>query len=75
MDERSPEDEQRRREAARQFLDVMAITTERQGLTNTGALREMCESAIKVYEGTEEQPVADWARECLRLMDEQGLWG
>ena len=31
----------------------------------------MCEAAIKVYDGTEDQHVADWAREALRLLDER----
>jgi hypothetical protein len=28
----------------------------------------MCEAAIEVYDGTENQYVADWAREALRLL-------
>jgi hypothetical protein len=32
----------------------------------------MCEAAIKAYDGTEEQRIADWAREALRLLDERG---
>ena len=31
----------------------------------------MCEAAIMVYDGTEDQYVADWAREALRLLDER----
>jgi hypothetical protein len=31
----------------------------------------MCESAITVYEGTEDECVADWAREALRLLDKR----
>jgi hypothetical protein len=31
----------------------------------------MCEAAIKVYDGTKDQYVADWAREALRLLDER----
>lgn len=31
----------------------------------------MCEAAITVYDGTEDQYVADWAREVLRLLDER----
>jgi hypothetical protein len=66
------EDEQRRREeAARQFLDVLFTKTEHKDITKVQAFREMCESAIEVYDGTEDQRVADWAREALRLLDER----
>jgi hypothetical protein len=66
------EDERRRREdAARQFMDVLFTKTEHQDITKFQAFREMCESAIAVYDGTEDQLVADWAREALRLLDER----
>jgi low affinity Fe/Cu permease len=68
------ENEQRRREdAARQFLDVLFVTTEHKDITKIQAFREMCEAAIAVYDGTEDQAVADWAREGLRLLDERAL--
>ena len=67
------EDERRRREdAARQFWDVLAVTTEHEDVTKVQAFRQMCEAAIKVYDRTEDQHVADWAREALRLLDERG---
>jgi hypothetical protein len=31
----------------------------------------MCEAAIKVYDGTEDKYVADWAREALRGLDDR----
>ena len=65
------DDEQRRADAARQFLDVLFVTTEHRDITKIQAFREMCEVAINVYDGTEEQAVADWAREALRLLDER----
>jgi hypothetical protein len=52
-------------------LDVLAVTTEHKDVTKVQALREMCGAAIKVYDGTEDQAVADWAREALRLLDER----
>jgi len=67
------ENERRREHAMRQFLDMVAVSTEHKDITRVQALREMCEAAIKVYDGTEGQPVADWAREALRIMDERGL--
>jgi hypothetical protein len=61
------ENERRRREdAARQFLDVLFVTTEHRDITKIQAFREMCEAAITVYDGTEDQRVADWALEALR---------
>jgi hypothetical protein len=65
------EDEQRRQDAARRFWDVLAVTTEHQDINRIQAFREMCEAAIKVYDGTKDQHVADWAREALRLLDER----
>ena len=47
------------------------LTTERQIITKAQAFRQMCESAITVYDGTENQYVADWARDALRLLDER----
>jgi hypothetical protein len=35
----------------------------------------MCEAAISVYDGTEDQRVADWAREAMRGLDERELTG
>jgi hypothetical protein len=65
---------QRQREhAGRQLFDVLAVSTEHEDITNVQAFRKMCESAITVYEGTDDQHVADWAREALRVMDERGL--
>ena len=67
-----PESEQERREAAaRRFFDVLYVTTEHADITRIEAFRQMCESAIKVYDGTSNQYVADWAREALRLVDER----
>jgi hypothetical protein len=48
------------------------VSTEHNDITKVQAYRQMCEAAIKVYDGTEEQRVADWAREALRLLDERG---
>jgi hypothetical protein len=61
-------EDERREHAAQQFWDVL---TERRDITYAQAFREMCESAIKVYDGTEDQRVADGAREFLRLLDER----
>jgi hypothetical protein len=65
--------ERRRQEAAREFLDVVATTTEHQDITKAQAVRQMLEAAIHVYDCTEKQYVADWARETLLRMDERGL--
>jgi hypothetical protein len=66
------EDERSRREdAARQLWGTLAVSTEHKDITKVQAFREMCEAAITVYDGTEEQHVADWAREALRLLDER----
>jgi hypothetical protein len=62
----SPED------AARQLMDLLAVKTEHVSLTR--AFRELCESTIKMYDGTERQQSADWAREVLRALDKEGLW-
>jgi hypothetical protein len=59
-------------EAARQFWDAMALTTEHADIDRVEAFRRMCEAAIKAYDGTEDQRIADWAREALRLLDESG---
>jgi hypothetical protein len=50
------------------------VNTEHQDITRVQAFREMCEgeATIKVYDRTEDQDVADWAREALRLLDERG---
>ena len=64
-------DARKREEALRQFLDRIALDTELQDITKAEAVREICESAIAVYDGTEDQYVADWAREALRLLDER----
>jgi hypothetical protein len=60
------DDEERRLAAARRFWDRLAVTTEHQDITKVQAFREMCEAAIAVYDGTEDQHVADWARDALR---------
>jgi hypothetical protein len=54
---------------AREFWDQLALMTEHRNITYAQAFREMCESAIKACDGTEEQRVADGAREFLRLLD------
>jgi hypothetical protein len=48
------------------------VSTEHKDITKLQAFRQMCEAAITVYDGTEDQHVADWAREALRLLDELG---
>ncbi|HMI99243.1 MAG TPA: hypothetical protein VK488_05365 [Gaiellaceae bacterium] len=64
-------DRLRREAAARQFVDVLALKTEHQDITKVQAFREICEAAITVYDGTEDQSIADWARDALRLLDER----
>ena len=59
-------------EAIRPFLDELARATEHEDITIVEALRRMCEAAISVYDGTEDQRVADWARQVLRGLDERG---
>ena len=54
----------------RDFWDALAVSTEHADITKAEAFRKMCESAIAVYDGTDDQHVADWAREALRLLDE-----
>jgi hypothetical protein len=51
-----------------QFLDQVALHTEHHDVTRIEALTDMCQAAIAVYDGTDEQYVADWAREALRLL-------
>jgi hypothetical protein len=59
------EDEQRRREdAARQFLDVLFVTTEHRDITKVQAFREMCEAAITVYNGP---TISAWRTGLARL--------
>jgi hypothetical protein len=65
------DDERRRERAAGEFWDALAVTTEHQDITKVQAFRDMCEAAIKVYDGTEDQAVADWAREALRGLDQR----
>ena len=43
----------------------LARATEHEDITIVEALRRMCEAAISVYDGTEDQRVADWARQVL----------
>jgi len=67
------EDEQgRREEAARRFFDVLAVTTEHEDVTRVQAFRDMCEAAIRAYDGTDDAYVADWAREALRRLGDRG---
>jgi hypothetical protein len=54
------------------FLDALAVITEHEDVTNIEAFDQMCENAVAVYDGTDHQHVADWAREAIRLMDERG---
>lgn len=35
------------------------------------SFRETCEALVATYDGTDEQHYADWAREAIRLIDEQ----
>jgi hypothetical protein len=62
-----------REEGLRAFLDQMALATEHRDITNAQAVREICESAIAVYDGTENQYVADWACDVIRGLDERGI--
>ncbi len=50
------------------ILNVLAPPAGRRDVRKLKACRQMCESAITVYDGTEDQCVADWAREALRLL-------
>jgi len=43
----------------------------RRDIRKRRAFRQMYESAIVVYDGTEDECVADWAREALRLLDKR----
>jgi hypothetical protein len=49
------------------------VSTEHEDVTRIEAYRKMLEAAIIVYDGTENQYVADWAREGIRVLDERGL--
>ena len=56
------------------FWNVFGVwftTTEHQDTMTVEAFRQMCEPVIAVYDGTEDQRVADWARDALRLLDER----
>jgi DNA-binding response OmpR family regulator len=53
------------------ILNVLAPHTMRRDPRRIEAFRQMCASAIVVYSGTEEQSVAEWAGEALRLLDER----
>jgi len=66
VNEQSPQEH-----ALRQLWDRLAVTTEHQDVTRVQAFREMLEATISVYDGAEDQYVADWAREALRLLDER----
>jgi hypothetical protein len=44
------------------------LHTEHHDVTRIEALMDMCRAAIADYDGTDEQEVADWAREALRLL-------
>jgi hypothetical protein len=54
-------------------LDRLAVNTEHEDITTIQAYRKMCEAAITVYDGTDDQYVADWCREAIRGLDERGL--
>jgi DNA-binding response OmpR family regulator len=56
----------------RVILDVLAPPAVRRDVRKIKAFRQMCKSAITIYDGTEEQYVADWAREALRLLGIRG---
>jgi DNA-binding response OmpR family regulator len=53
------------------ILNVLAPPAVRRSVRKRRAFRQMCESAIAVYDGTEDECVADWAREALRLLDKR----
>jgi DNA-binding response OmpR family regulator len=53
------------------ILNVLAPPAVRRDVRKKKAFRQMCESAITVYDGTEDKCVADWAREALRLLDKR----
>jgi two-component system, OmpR family, phosphate regulon response regulator PhoB len=53
------------------ILNVLASPAVRRDVRKLEAFRRMCESAITAYEGTEDECVADWAREALRLLDKR----
>ena len=55
----------------KQFLDQVALHAEHHDVTRIEALMDMCRAAIAVYDGTEDQAVADWAREALRLLHDR----
>jgi hypothetical protein len=58
-------------DAARQFWDRLALSTEHEDIDKVEAFRRMCLAAIQAYDGTDDQHIADWAREALRLLDER----
>jgi hypothetical protein len=70
VDGMAENDRRRREDAARKLWDELAVNTEHRDITKVQAFREMCEATVKVYDGTEDQRVADWARDALRLLDE-----
>ena len=55
----------------KRFLDQVALHAEHHDVTRIEALMDMCRAAIAVYDGTEDQAVADWAREALRLLHDR----
>ena len=46
----------------KKFLDQVALNTEHHDVTRIEALMDMRRAAIAVYDGTDEQEIADWAR-------------
>jgi DNA-binding response OmpR family regulator len=53
------------------ILNVLAPPAVRRDVRKIEAFRQMCESAITVYDGTEDECVAHWAREALWLVDKR----
>jgi DNA-binding response OmpR family regulator len=50
------------------ILNVLAPPAVRLNRRRMTAFRLMCESAITLYDGTEDECLADWARDALRLV-------
>jgi DNA-binding response OmpR family regulator len=53
------------------ILNLLAPPNVRRDPRRIEAFRQMCASAIVVYSGTEEESIADWAGEALRLLGER----
>ena len=69
--ERIERDERQELRRENIILNVWAPPTTRRDIRKRRAFRQMYESAIVVYDGTEDECVADWAREALRLLDKR----